>query len=72
MARRLRSRYEVLDTMLPTEAYCKGYGLYWEAPQQSADPVTLSAPDGRRHVWDYIPSLTEVFEKYQEMEANHD
>ena len=53
--------YEDLSEMLPTEAYYKRFTLTWLRPTL-ADPVILEAPGKEIYRWDYIPSLTEVFE----------
>ena len=64
--------YEALTRMLPTEAYYKGMTLTWWAPEAlgiPTDPVILRFRDRELYRWDYIPSLTEVFEVCKELEA---
>lgn len=59
-----------LDDALPTEAIHKGYGLMWWSPAAfGEDPVFLLKHDLEAYRWSYIPSLTEVWEKIQELEA---
>lgn len=64
--------YEDLTRMLPIEAYYKGMSLTWwrpEALQISTDPIILELRGRELYRWDYIPSLTEVFEVCKELEA---
>lgn len=66
--------YENLTRVLPTEAYHRGMALTWwhpEALQTPTDPVILELRGRELYRWDYIPSLTEVFEICKQMEANH-
>jgi len=68
MARQVN--YEDLSHMLPTDAFYKGMRLDWERPNYNPDPVILSQighPGRELYRWDYIPSLTEVFEKCKEL-----
>lgn len=59
-----------ISHMLPTAAYDKGYSLTWEAPPQQVDPIDLTLRGRRLYQWDYIPSLTEVFEVCKQLEVN--
>lgn len=60
---------EVLDNILPTEALSKGYGLTWWHPSVfRVDPVILYLHGNEIYRWEYIPSLTEVWEKLKEIE----
>ena len=59
-----------LDDTLPTEAINKGYGLSWWSPAAfGRDPVILYKHNKGVHRWNYIPSLTAVWEKIQELEV---
>ena len=60
--------YEDLTRMLPTEAYNKGYTLTWWRPV-NVDPVILEHRGTEVYRWDYIPSMTEVWEKIKKLEA---
>ncbi|MBA7603195.1 hypothetical protein ES703_10299 [subsurface metagenome] len=61
---------ESLDTMLPTEATRKGYGLTWYNPAfQQEDPTVLSFRGREVFLWNYNPSMTEVWEKIRELES---
>jgi len=58
-----------LDGSLPTEAIHKGYGLTWWSPAVfEKDPVILYKHSWEVHRWDYIPSMTEVWDKIRELE----
>lgn len=58
----MKALYGDLSNNLPTEAFNKGYFLEWEEPQK-VDPVFLRDKRGTIvYRWDYVPSLTEVFE----------
>jgi hypothetical protein len=64
--------YEDLTTMLPTEAYHKGYILTWWRPWPAqVDPVILEHWGAEVYRWDYIPSMAEVWEKIKELEAGY-
>lgn len=59
-----------LDGMLPFEAICKGYGLSWWSPAIfEKDPVFLYKQGHEVYRWDYVPSMTEVWEKIRELES---
>lgn len=61
---------ETLDSVLPTEAINKGYGLSWWSPRAfERDPVILYKHSHEVYRWDYIPSMTEVWEKITEIES---
>jgi len=73
---------ECLDRMLPVEAYHRGWHLTWLGPEitisvpygwpwssMNYDPVVLGRPGQELYRWQYIPSLTEVFEKCRELEG---
>jgi len=61
---------EPLDKMLPTEAINKGYGLSWWSPEVfQQDPVFLYKHSREVYRWDYVPSMTEVWEKIKELEC---
>lgn len=62
--------YEDLTHMLPTEAYYRGMTLTWWRPVLT-DPVILELRGREIYRWDYIPSLTEVFEVCKNLEAPH-
>ena len=71
MARRWGNQYAIgedISRFLPTDAYHKGFRLTWESPISWGgfyDPVILirlGAPGEELYRWNYIPSLTEVFE----------
>lgn len=67
--------YDDLTRMLPVEAYYRGMTLTWwqpEALQIATDPVILKLRGREIYRWDYIPSLTEVFEVCRQLEANND
>jgi len=56
--------------MLPTEAIGKGYGLSWWSPAAfGEDPVFLYKRGWDVYRWNYIPSMTEVWEKIKELEG---
>lgn len=60
---------EPLDNMLPTEALYKGYGLSWWNPAAfKIDPVFLYKHSHEIYRWNYVPSMTEVWEKIKELE----
>lgn len=60
---------EPLDNMLPTEAVNKGYGLSWWSPAVfEKDPVFLYKQGREVYRWGYVPSMTEVWEKIEELE----
>jgi len=62
-----------LDDALPTEAVNKGYGLSWWSPAVfQRDPVFLYKHNWEVYRWDYIPSLTEVFEVCKQLEVNNE
>lgn len=59
-----------LDNALPTEAIYKGYGLAWWSPAAfGKDPVFLYRHGWEVYHWNYVPSMTEVWEKIKEIEA---
>ena len=59
--------YEDLTRMLPTEAYHKGYILTWWRPW----PAHILEHRGTEvYRWDYVPSMTEVWEKIKELEGD--
>lgn len=61
-----------LDDALPTEAINKGYGLSWWSPAAfEKDPVFLYKHGWEVYRWNYIPSMIEVWEKINELEAKH-
>ena len=60
--------YEDLTSMLPTEAYHKGYSLTWWRPV-NVDPVILEHRGAEVYRWEYVPSMTEVWEKIKELEV---
>jgi len=60
---------EPLDSVLPTAAVNKGYGLsWWSRAVFGADPVILYKNRWEVYRWEYIPSMTEVWEKIGELE----
>jgi hypothetical protein len=58
---------EDLTTMVPTEAYYKGYTLTWLRPV-NVDPVILEHRGTEVYRWEYVPSMIEVWEKIKELE----
>ena len=61
---RVTLSWHILDAQLPTPAIHQGYMLrFVEYDYGLADPVILYDKNRRIvHEWDYIPSLTDVFE----------
>lgn len=61
---------EDLDNALPADAINKGYGLSWWSPEVfKEDPVFLYKHCREVYRWNYVPSMTEVWEKIKEIET---
>jgi len=61
---------EPLDNALPTDAINKGYGLSWWSPAAfQSDSITLYKHNWEAYRWNYVPSMIEVWEKIEELEA---
>jgi len=64
----IRIDYDYLTDMLPTWAVHAGYSLVWYSARLfEVDPVILTHHEKEVYKWEYVPSMTEVWEKLEEL-----